>query len=169
MTLAASSAKRHTQRYRGVLLCDGLRFRSLVLAEENITLMPAIVSVLRRLTITVHQHQRTDDWYDAGESILGDLSSLEWNSRPYERSCERADLTECVLHYPLFPIASDCFSNTWARKKKQLQVSKHSYVSGIWAWIVDVWPLCGVFERDCGVLAGDTTIGANARMALATC
>ena len=55
------------------------------------------------------------------------------------------------------------------KKNKQLEVSKHSYASGIWAWIVDVWPLCGVFERDCGVLAGDTTIGANARMALATC
>lgn len=57
MTLAVSSAKRHTQRYGGVLLRDGLRFRSLVLAEEK----HYCFSSPQAYDYSGPTHQRTDD------------------------------------------------------------------------------------------------------------
>ena len=62
MTLAVSSAKRHTQRYGGVLLCDGLRFRSLVLAEEKHCIDAGYCfSSPQAYDYYKPTHQRTDD------------------------------------------------------------------------------------------------------------
>lgn len=58
--------------------------------KKNIAWMPATVSILRRLMIIINQHtnvQMTDMMQgNMGESVPADLSGLEWNSKPYEKT-----------------------------------------------------------------------------------